>query len=222
MFAFSESGLKVRFIWPLIVSGLVWKGLDRPGLVGTFVVLVSSVWLWCVKSVSSRSLTASTTSFVTAETSRPASTKQTFRVCRLHGLRVRRAVSHLPRWRAAGIEGGAPAGWRSPERRRTERWRDQQEAGRRSSPQGPSAGPGSGRRRRPSARPHKRPPGGVRTEKISAGVDLIWALPAEQKRQSYLQGQTQRAEKQQQVTHETQQVRWEGLRGCQPTRELLH
>lgn len=37
----------------------------------------------------------------------------------------------------------------------------------------------------------------------------------------YLQRQTQRAEKQHEVRHETQQVGWEGLRGCQPISKLI-
>lgn len=37
----------------------------------------------------------------------------------------------------------------------------------------------------------------------------------------YLQCQTQRAEDEQKVAHKTQQVRGEGLRCCQPIRELL-
>lgn len=37
----------------------------------------------------------------------------------------------------------------------------------------------------------------------------------------YLQRQTQRAEKQHEVSHETQQVGWEGLRGCQPISKLI-
>jgi len=132
---------------------------------GTFVVPISSVWLWCMNSVSSCSLTVSTTSLVTAATSRPTDrdslSNQTNGNCYFLFRFFSRGASfppHRRRWRAAGSADAAPAGRPSPGRRRTGRWRARRAAGSRSSPRDRSAGRESGGRRRPSGRPRSPPP----------------------------------------------------------------
>ena len=132
-------------------------------LLCTFVVAVSSVWLWCVNTVSSRSLTVSTTSLVMAATSRPSNTISQFTlsdnvVFPTSAFTFQYFPSHLLQWRGADSGGGARPGWRSPRRRRSERCRARPGAGRRNSPRGRSADPESEGKRTPSTRPHTAPP----------------------------------------------------------------
>lgn len=160
---------KVTFV---IIWTNYWNNLIREikskvnTLVVTFVVPVSSVWLWCVNSVSSVSLTVSTTSLVTAETSRPMHTHGQFsfsdKGSALTDLSV--CLSHQLQWRAAGSGGGVPAGWRSPGTQHIERLQGRREAGRRSLPQGLSADLGSEGRRTPSPHQCTPPPRGERRE----------------------------------------------------------